>query len=102
MNAMGYTEDERAIMLDRMQYASNVFYSHATRAGCHAFLEFCGLMNEFIKLCHEANKTGDAWIHANVHGAGHLPFRPHHIDYLREKLECIYGVPFAPAAEGRA
>lgn len=85
------TPEGRQEILRRMREASNQFYAGATSSGCHAFIEFTGLMNEFIKLCSEAEETGMEWVHANVHGEVKLPFRPYHINYLNEKLECIYG-----------
>lgn len=88
---MTYSAEERAAILAKMRAASNLFYSAAANAGCHAFIEFTGLMNEFIKLCAEADAQGLNWVHANVHGDVHLPFKPYHIEYLSEKLECIYG-----------
>lgn len=85
-------------MLRRMRGASDYFYSMAVRIGVHAFIEFTGLMNEFIKLCEEAHAAGIDFTMANVHGGQHLPFQPHHITYVYEKLECIYGEPFGTAA----
>ena len=93
------THEERAEILRRMHAASNSFYKAAAASGCHAFIEFTGLMNEYIKLCHEADSSGMEWVHANVHGDVHLPFAPHHIAYLSEKLECIYGRGLADGTE---
>lgn len=81
----------RARALERMRWASDVFYSHAADTGCHAFLEFTGLMNEFIQLCQDAEAAGKPWLHANVHSGEHLRLEPWHRDYVREKLACIYG-----------
>lgn len=86
-----YSTEERQAILERMRVASSMFYMMATRAGCHAFIEFAGLMNEFIKVCADADAQGIDWVHANVHGSVRLPFAPYHIAYLSEKLECIYG-----------
>jgi hypothetical protein len=86
-----YTPEERREILDKMRTTSSAFYAAAVRAGCHAFIEFTGLMNEFIGLCAEADAQGIDWMRANVHGDVHLPFKPHHVKYLSEKLECIYG-----------
>ncbi len=88
---MEYTPEQRREILARMHAASGQFYAAAARAGCHAFIEFTGLMNEFIKICEEAEKQGIDWVRANVHGDVHLPFKPWNIAYLGEKLECIYG-----------
>lgn len=88
---MQETPEERKAILDKMQAASDIFYSIAVAAGCHAFIEFTGLLNEHIKICREAENSGIEWVRANVHGDTHLPFKPHNIKYINEKLECIYG-----------
>lgn len=49
---------ERVVMLRRMREASSVFYGLAVQAGCHPFIEFTGLMNEYIKCCEAAHKAG--------------------------------------------
>lgn len=82
--------------LRRMRDASNEFYGMATSTGCHAFIEFAGLMHEFIQVCEAAEKQGLDWRQANTHTGVSLPFAPHHIDYLNDKLGCIYqGLSFA-------
>lgn len=90
------TPEGRQEILRRMRAASSAFYIAATQCGCHAFIEFAGLMNEFIDVCARAEKEGINWPHANVHGDVHLPFEPFNYDYLSEKLECIYGVVIEP------
>lgn len=89
--AEDYDKAFRERTLDRMRHASSVFYALAAQAGCHGFLEFTGLMNEYIKVCEEAEARGAPWLHANVHSGKHLQLEPYHVEYLREKLECIYG-----------
>lgn len=86
-----YTEAEREEMLRKMRVASSTFYGLAANAGCHAFIEFTGLMNEYIKLCEEAHKRGIDFTLASIHTGRALPIEPHHIAYLGEKLACIYG-----------
>lgn len=86
------TVEGRKEILKRMRHASADFYLWAANAGCHAFIEFTGLMNEFIKLCAEAEEGGIDWLNANVHSPIKLPFQRYHIEYLNEKLECIYGL----------
>ena len=89
--SFGYSKEERLRMLDQMTSLSNAFYIGATRVGCHAYIEFCGLMNEYIKLCQEAEEEDIDWTNANTHSGKVLPVRPHHIQYLAEKLDCIFG-----------
>jgi len=78
-------------MLAKMRDASNAFYAAAAASGCHAFIEFTGLMNEFIKVCADAHNDGKDFAFANTHGSTALPFQPYHLAYLAEKLNCIYG-----------
>jgi len=77
-----------------MQAAWMAFYRDAASIGCHAFLEFSGLMAKFIDLCRQAEASGEPWLRANVHSGQHLAFEGHDVDYLLEKLECIYGMHF--------
>jgi hypothetical protein len=91
LDSTSYTPEERADMLRKMQDVSDNFYSMVTRAGCHALIEFTGLMNEFITVCTEAHSRGQQFPHANTHSGDALPFKPHNLAYLAEKLNCIYG-----------
>jgi len=84
-------QEELEECLRRMQTASNQFYSGAVHAGNHAFIEFTGLMNEYIQLCAQALREGVDFTKCNIHNGEPLPMRPHNADYLAQKLECIYG-----------
>ena len=82
---------ERRDMLEKMRHASSVFYVLARQTGCHAFIEFTGLMNEYIAICEAAEAAGIDWTMANTHTDAVLPMAPYHVRYLAEKLDCIYG-----------
>jgi hypothetical protein len=87
---------EREKMIAAMKVASADFYRAAARSGCHAFIEFTGLMNEYIKLCQEAHEAGVDFTKSNVHCTGaSLPMQPYHADYIGEKLECIFAQSFS-------
>jgi hypothetical protein len=86
-----YSRDERALMLKQMRLASDVFYLHATRIGCHPFIEFTGLLNEYIKICEVAQDKDIDFTQSNAHTGRALPIEKHHVAYLGEKLGCIYG-----------
>jgi hypothetical protein len=102
-SGVDYSPEERAAMLKRMGALSAVFYGQACAIGVHAFIEFCGLMNEFIKVCAEAHKVGHPFPVSNTHTGAPLPFKPYHVEYLAEKLNCIYGPAlFAEEANRRA
>lgn len=78
-------------ILARMHAASDHFYAAAVAAGNHAFIEFTGLMNEYITVCHTALAQDIDFRMASTHTGVALPFKPHHAAYLAEKLDCIYG-----------
>ena len=41
-------------VVKQMHEASSAFYVSAVKIGNHPFIEFCGLMNEYIKMCQNA------------------------------------------------
>jgi hypothetical protein len=97
---MTYSPEELQEMLRGMRAASSAFYRDAARIGCHPFLEFTGLMNEYIVLCERALEQGRDFTETSIHGSGQpLPMRPHHRDYIAEKLECIYGTSLEALTE---
>jgi hypothetical protein len=86
-----FTKAEREALLDRMQALSDSFYSGATSIGVHAYIEFCGLMNEFVTICRSSDEMGIDFTMANTHNNKPLVMASHHGAYLGEKLGCIYG-----------
>ncbi|EJE50484.1 hypothetical protein PMI14_04821 [Acidovorax sp. CF316] len=56
----------------------------------HSFIEFAGLMNEYITACRAANTKGIDFTQCNVHNGQILPLHPVMSDYINEKLECIF------------
>jgi hypothetical protein len=82
--------DEREIVLAEMNRANSAFYYAAVRIGNHPFIEFSGLMAEYVKLCTQAHKQGIDFSECNTHSGTHLPMLPHQVDYINEKLECIF------------
>jgi hypothetical protein len=87
---MTYSTEERAEMIRAMNTASAEFYRAATAIGNHPFIEFTGLMNEYIKVCEAAHKEGIDFTECNTHSGKDLPMRDYQIDYINEKLECIF------------
>lgn len=65
---MTYSREELETMLAGMRRASSAFYRDAARIGCHPFIEFAGLMNEYIKLCEIALARGVDFTETSVHG----------------------------------
>jgi hypothetical protein len=57
----------------------------------HAFLEFNGLMSKYIDLLDGASKQGIDPREINEHCGVALPAETHDMQYLGEKLRCIFG-----------
>ena len=75
-----YTVTERENILRKMRGARDLFYMLARDAGHHQFLEFAGLMGEYIILCEAAHREG----HDFATGAP-LPMRAHHARVSRRE-----------------
>lgn len=86
-----YSKEERIEQIKKMRTVTEDFYTKATRTGVHAFIEFCGMMNEFINMCAATNEEGIDFNAANTHTGNKLVMKPHHAAYLAEKFDCIYG-----------
>ena len=93
-----YTEAELDAMLSRMQTASDTFYVLAIQTGCHNFIEFCGLMNEYIKVCRQSCDAGLDFTRANVHAGGALLVHDYNMQYMAEKFACIFDTTLANPA----
>lgn len=87
---MAMTAEEREAALDQMKAVSKWFYASAIKIGNHPFIEFTGLLNEYIKICENAHRAGIDFSECNTHGETDLPMMPYEISYINEKLECIF------------
>lgn len=85
-----YTDKELDKMLSEMRVASSTFYMAASRIGNHAFIEFTGLMTEYIKVCEKARDRGEDFTRANIHTGQPIP--SYMVAYFAEKMSCILGV----------
>lgn len=101
MNQKKLPPVNKETMLKQMRAASRTFYGLATLSGCHPFIEFCGLMEEFIKVCQVANDNGQDFFLASTHTGIELPFESYNLEYLAEKLNCIYGPSLLSKKENR-
>jgi len=99
---LDYSVEERAEMITRMKLASNIFYSNAVKIGNHPWIEFTGLLNEYIKMCEQAQAQGIDFPNANAHSGIALPMRTFEAAYIGEKLGCIFGPSLQKPENGRA
>lgn len=82
--------DKRDEMLKAMRALSNQLYPATVRIGCHALIEFNGLINAYIEACQQAHDAGIDFTACNTHTGVELPMADHAVDYVAEKLACIY------------
>lgn len=84
------THQEQKEAIEKMRSVSNWFYAQAITIGNHPFIEFTGLINEYIQACENAHKSGIDFSECNTHGEKELPLKGHNVKYINEKLECIF------------
>lgn len=86
--------------LNKMQDISNAFYQRAIALGIHPFIEFAGMMNEFIKMGLQTLEAGKDFTQTSIHSdAPGLVAYSFNGDYLAEKFECIFGKTFLDSKE---
>ncbi|OGA57262.1 MAG: hypothetical protein A2710_24390 [Burkholderiales bacterium RIFCSPHIGHO2_01_FULL_64_960] len=73
-----------------MQEASDAFYRSSVTIGNYPFIEFAGLMNEYITACRAPHKERIDFTQCNTHNGQALPLHPVMSNYINEKLECIF------------
>ena len=95
---MIHTKKEQEAMIADMKAVSAMFYYSAVGCGNHAFIEFTGLMNEYITMCEQTVGAGEDFTECNTHVGKPLVHKDHNLRYLAEKLECIYGSTIRDAA----
>lgn len=81
-----YTQKELLDICEGMNSVSDLFYLGAIRTNCHPFIEFTGLMNEYIKISRQAAGAGIDFTQAVP-----LPMQDFEALYLAKKLNCILG-----------
>ena len=87
-----YNAEERAEQIKKMHEVYEQFYWLATTTHVHAFIEFTGLMAKFVDVCRKAHEAGLDYNICNTHTGQALPkVEAHDVEYMAEKLECIFG-----------
>jgi hypothetical protein len=78
-----------------MREVSNAFYAAASQVGNHAFIEFTGFMNEYIRVCETTLAAGKDFTASNIHTDGDaLVLREIHAEYMGEKFSCVFEKSF--------
>lgn len=80
-------------ILEAMKAASNNYYREAIATNCHTFIEFTGLINEYIKICERNLKQrGVDFTKTSIHCPGEptLQIEDWELKYINDKLGCIF------------
>jgi len=80
-------------ILEAMKAVSHNYYREAIATNCHTFIEFTGLMNEYIKICERNLKQrGVDFTKTSVHNPGQpkLQIEDWELAYINDKLRCIF------------
>jgi hypothetical protein len=85
------TKQDRELALQKMDETINRFYGAAVQIGNHPFIEFAGVMTAYVKSCRRAHEAGVDFTECNRHAGRQLPMEGFEVDYLTEKLDCIFG-----------
>jgi hypothetical protein len=85
------TPQERDEALAAMDQAITQFYRAAAHIGNHPFIEFAGVMTAYAKSCERAHRAGIDFTQCSRHAGSQLPMEAVEVDYLNEKLGCIFG-----------
>lgn len=78
-------------MAAAMRETTHAIYPMLVACNVHPFIEFCGLMSKYVDLCREAAQKGVQFPFASEHSGMPLPAEDHDMEYLAEKLRCIFG-----------
>ena len=85
------TGPERAKAIEKMDSAVGAFYVQAVSIGNHPFIEFAGVLKAYVNSCRRAHYAGIDFSECSAHSGSELPIESFDIDYLNEKLNCIFG-----------
>lgn len=79
-------------ILVAMKAAADNYYREAIATNCHTFIEFTGLINEYIKICERNLKQGVDFTKTSVHSPGepNLRIEAWELHYINDKLRCIF------------
>lgn len=89
-----HSDEQLQEILVKMDKVSDIYYWNAIQVGNHAFIEFCGLMGEYQKICRTTMEAGVDFTICNRHAGVPLIAHDYQIKYLAEKFECIFGPLF--------
>lgn len=97
---------ELQLLTERMRrVVENVywlFHYEGMGTWVHAFIEFNGLLSKYVDICRRCALEGIDFTQFNTHTAQALPVEVHDMEYLGEKLRCIFGPIIDANPEARA
>jgi len=97
-----HTREEMQEALTKMNSAVNSYYGMAVGTGCHAFIEFTGFLNEWVRICAENMEDGIDFLDADQHSGAVMKMHAYQAEYLAEKFKCVFGPTLENNPKARA
>lgn len=96
---------KRESMIIALESEVRHFYDALFRLGVgaefHAFVEWCGVMKEHLNICRDLIEQGIDPFTLNKHTGMELPIPSYRLDYMAEKIDCIFAGALRVAKEGQ-
>ena len=93
--AMHTADPDHGETIKSLRTLNRQFYALCFQANvggrAHAFMEFNGLMSKYIDLMERAVAAGLDPMQINEHNRTAMPAAGHDMEYLAEKLRCMFG-----------
>jgi hypothetical protein len=90
-----HSKEDLLLLAQRMEKVAEqvywMFFHAEMGARVHAFIEFCGVLNKYVQICQRCAGEGIDFTQFNTHTGQAMPVEMHDMEYLGEKLQCIFG-----------
>jgi hypothetical protein len=90
-----FPKEDLPLLAQRMEAVAEqvywMFFHAEMGARVHAFIEFCGVLNKYVEICQRCAADGIDFTQFNTHTGQAMPVEAHDMEYLGEKLQCIFG-----------
>ena len=89
------SKEDLLLLAQRMEKVAEqvywMFFHAEMGARIDAFIEFCGVLSKYVQICQRCAEEGIDFTQLNTHTGQAMPVEVHDMEYLGEKLQCIFG-----------
>lgn len=87
-NGPAVNDTDAQAVLQRAHEAAQAIYGLLTQTGCHAMIEWCGVLSAYVEMLSEAVRQGADPLEINQHLPTQAEVPDHKVRYVMEKLGC--------------